>query len=261
MPTLDSTTRRRCSTRPGIAIAVPLSLGLLAGCRTPAVVDELVTGADRAARTPTCLVVAPALMPADEVDADITNVVRRTADLHGSLVVILVRGPSASAFTHVRFDKDANGGSFASKARSAGRRDVDGARWGDVALAQIRATLADDASAAGRPDGLDLFGGLAACARLLPDGRKRRTIAVVSHGVHRTESLDLALDPSAAARGVVDLLDAVAPEPTRLVLLGLGRVDERTNTGPSARRVTEPVTAAWTDACTALAPRCTTQLP
>ncbi len=241
------------------AAAVLLASAPLSACRTPGVVGDLL-GADRAPRTPTCLVVAPALMPADEVDADVAAVVDEAAKVHGSLIVIVARGPSASAFTHVRFDDAAHGGSFASRARSAGRRNADAARWSDAAVVQIRAAIAADAESTG-PAGLDLFGGLAACARSLPSGPTPRTIAVVSTGVHRTVTLDLVRDPSAAAPIVAEHIAAVAPAPTRLVLLGLGRVDMRANSGPAARSVTEPVTQAWTDACAARGTRCSTLLP
>lgn len=237
----------------------------LGACGTPPVVDDLL-GNDRAPHTPACLVVAPALMPADEVDADVALVVHHVADDHGRLVVIVARGPSASAFVQVRFDTAANGGSFASKARSAGRRDTDAARWRDAGVDEIRNALAANTAedlggvSSTVDDGLDLLGGLTVCARLLPAGTAPRTIAVVSHGVHRTTTLDLAADTSAATAAVVERLDAVAPGPAQLVLLGLGRVDARTNDGAAARSVTEPITRAWTDACVALGPRCSTRL-
>ena len=251
----------------GVRLLAAAATGVvpLGACGRPPIVDD-VLGNDRAPRTPACHVVAPALMPADEVDADVELVVHHVADDHGHLVVIVARGPSASAFVEIRFDTAANGGSFASTARSGGRRDTDAARWRDAAVDEIRSALtantgADPGGLGSTVDGgLDLFGGLSACARRLPAGTAARTVAVVSHGVHRTTTLDLATDPSAAPSAVVERLAAATPEPAQLVLLGLGRVDARANTGTAARSTTEPVTRAWTDACFALGPRCTTRL-
>lgn len=254
-PTIEK--RRRAASVVACGALATISL---TACRGPGFIADLI-GRDDALRTPTCAVIAPALMPPDELDADVARAVRAVADLHGSLIAFVARGPSASAFTRVRFDKQAHGGAFGSAAKSSGRRNEDAARWSGAALAQIRSALVYDAPSGNATDGLDLFGGLDTCARELPGGQRARTIFVVSHGVHRTESLDLALDPGAASAAVSEHLATDVPAPAHLVLLGLGRVDAEANTGPAARTVTEPVTKAWTAACASLGPRCTTQLP
>jgi hypothetical protein len=158
---------------------------------------------------------------------------------------------SAAAFPLIRFDADANGGSFRSAAKNDANRGNDVAKWATAARGQIDAQLA----AVVPGDGVDLVGGIELCARLLRDEDDGATIALVASGVHRTVDLDVATEP-ARADELRSLVERAVDGRLRLDLYSIGRVDRAATDGPVARDVIEPVVRAWTDACADLGTRC-----
>ena len=218
---------------------------------------EAFTGTDTKVRPQICLVVAPHLLPPNELQQVLKSVLDQVAAAHGSVTGYVAAGPSAAAFPSLSFTAEANGGVLASKAGNDGARNHDAAGWAAKVLAELKTNVSLTLGAVQRPDGLDLFGGIAQCALKLSNATRQPTIIVVSHGIHRTSDLDLVERANEAPALIAAKIAELVPSPLHLRLYELGRIDPDAIGGPPARSVIEPVTAGWVAACEQLADHCT----
>jgi hypothetical protein len=220
-----------------LAAAIPIATG----CST---IEEFV-GKDTAPHTSMCLVIAPDHLPADDLGRALLDTVAAVVEDRGHLDGVVAVGPSAASFPRIVLK---GGGDL--KAGAGTEKGRDGSIVGSVMAeidAQVSLTVATD-------DGLDLIGGIEACARLLTgDGPHR--IVVISHGVHRTADLDLATNPEQAARDLPARVMAVLPADVELLMLGLGRIEPQKGDAPN-RDMVEHTLEAWDSVCRQLATRC-----
>lgn len=218
---------------------------------------EAFTGTDTKVRPQICLVVAPHLLPPDELQQVLKSVLDHVAAAHGSVVGYVAAGPSAAAFPSLSFSAEANGGILASKAGNDGARNHDATGWAAKVLAELKTKVSLTMGTGQRPDGLDLFGGIAQCALKLSNATRQPTIIVISHGIHRTSDLDLVERTNEVGSLIAAKISELVPSPLSLRLYELGRIDADAIGGPPARSVVEPVVAGWVAACEQLADRCT----
>jgi hypothetical protein len=189
-------------------------------------------------------------VPPAELERAVVEEINGIAAAQGQIVGFVAVGPSAAAFSRIVFDAKAHGGVFTSDARNGRTRASQARRWGVEAGLQVSAQLAVAETATG----LDLLGGIGQCRGELA-GTGNAVIVVVSDGLHRTVDFDLVDHPERAAE-LAAKIDELVPPPTRLKLVGVGRVDPAASDGPIARAVIEPVRDAWTKACAQLGDRC-----
>jgi hypothetical protein len=253
----ESTTKYRWPRR-ALLIAVGCSIG--AGCGLVGQAQEFF-GSDTSTQPETCVVIAPDLLPTDELASTIKEIVDDVANNHGTIKGYVAVGASASSFLFLNFSIEANAGVLGSNAGSEGARDGDAKTWAAKLLAelqlQLQLQLQISVELPGEEDaGLDLFGGIDQCARQLANAIHSPTIVVVSHGIHRTSDFDLVVNADEAPFIIPEHVVPLVPEPIHLVLYELGRIDPSANGGPARRAIVESVVAGWVEACRQLEDRC-----